>query len=55
MEQAAPPETVAHTVVGTAPDGTPHVQKFGAAHVVEGSVKIIELAPGETVLIRHLA
>ena len=47
-------EAVAHTVVRHASDGVDHIQHYGAAHVVEGSVVVFDLLPGQSVVIRHI-
>jgi hypothetical protein len=47
-------EISGHTVV-TRVDGTTVVQHFGPGHVVEGSVQVIDVPAGYTVVIRHLS
>lgn len=54
MTEGDPAPAAAHTVITTAPDGTPHVQHYGAAHVIPESVQVIDVPPGVTVIIRHL-
>ncbi len=48
-------ETTGHTSVFKDADGAVHTQHYGAEHVVEGSVQIIEVPHGMTVFIRHVA
>jgi hypothetical protein len=35
--------------------GNAHVQKLGGAYVVEGSIRTIDVVPGERVVIRVMA
>ncbi len=42
-----------HTVVTTGPDGQPHTQQLGAAHVVENGI-LLEVPHGTPVTIRQL-
>ena len=48
-------ETVQHTVIVHDAQGQAHVQKLGKAHVVEGSVRVFDVAPGEQVFFRVIA
>lgn len=44
---------IGHTVIQHR-DGETHVQHLGPEHVVEGSISIIEVPAGATVVIRHI-
>lgn len=47
------PDAVAHTEIIYV-DGKAHTQHFGPGHIVDGSVRVIEVPAGETVVIRHV-
>ncbi len=48
------PAVLGHTEVIHHPDGSVSTRRYGPGHVVPGSVRVIDVPAGVTVVVRHL-